>query len=94
MNINGLINVFVEPHEQCFHLRGPYGYIQMVPEHHVNGPDTYHVDCCYKTNNDSIQIQHADGFRVSTACCLSACVLFGEQAVDGSMIEAINRRLN
>lgn len=94
MTVNGLISEFIKPHEDSFKLRGPYGYITIIPEHHRNAPDTYHVDCCYKTLGDLKQEQHADGFRLSTACCLSACVMFGEQEVNGMMIEAINTQLN
>ncbi|NRB38477.1 MAG: hypothetical protein HRU20_08405 [Pseudomonadales bacterium] len=94
MTVNGLIKVFIKPHDDSFHLSGPYGYINMVPEHHRNGPDTYHVDCCYKTMGNQLQEQHADGFRLSTACCLTACVMFGEQEVNDSMIATINTKLN
>ena len=94
MNVNGLIDVFIEPHKETFELDGPYGHIQLVPEHHVNAPDTYHIDCSYQTLGHHDSEQHADGFRISTACCLTACVMFGEKAVNSSMIEAINTELN
>ena len=95
MTVNGLINEFIKPHEHSFMLTGPYGSITMTPEGHGNMPNTYHVDCCYKRLGDTNKKeQHADGFRLSTACCLSACIMFGEQKVDGKMIDAINTKLN
>ena len=94
MTVSGLIKVFTKAHEHSLRLKGPYGYISMIPEHHRSGPDTYHVDCCYKTLGNHFQVEHADGFRLSTACCLSACVIFGEQRVNGAMIDQINTQLN
>ena len=94
MTVDGLINVFSRAQEHALQLKGPYGYINMIPEQHKNSPDTYHVDCFYKTSDQHMQVQHADGFRLSTACCLSACVMFGEKQVNGAMIDLINTQLN
>ena len=94
MNVNGLIHWFEQPHDEAFKLNGSYGLIQCVPEHHDNGPDTYHIDCCFKGSTKEELEQHADGLRCSTACCLSACIIFGEKAVtENSMIDAINHKL-
>ena len=34
MTVNELIKEFIKPHTHSFKLKGPYGYITMIPEHH------------------------------------------------------------
>lgn len=95
MNLSDLIHFFSRQASQKFSLRGNFGTIHIVPESHDRS-STYQINCNYKSLTRygwHYKAQQAEGFRLSTACCLAACVMFGEERVTLGMIQKINKEL-
>ncbi|WP_419833570.1 hypothetical protein [Endozoicomonas atrinae] len=96
MNLSDLIQFFSHQNRQPFSLRGNFGTIHITPEPHDEN-STYQIDCNYKSLTRygwHYKNQQAGGFRLSTACCLAACIMFGEDRVTQGMIQKINKALS
>lgn len=94
MKVDNLIELFLQPHENCFHIKGPYGYMQICPDDAPSMKNLYLIDCCYMRHGKKCQIKETGNFRLSTACCISVCIMYGESALNDQMIEKINARLD
>lgn len=86
-----LIQLFSQPPDGGMSLYGAYGSIHISPE---PGAKTYTVECAYRVPGRPCVTKTQGGFRLSTACCLCACIIFGESAVNGELIETINTCLD
>ncbi|WP_419534725.1 hypothetical protein [Endozoicomonas sp.] len=96
MNLSDLIQFFSRQDRQTFSLQGNFGIIHVTPESHDKS-STYLINCNYKSLTRygwHYKTQQAGGFRLSTACCLAACVMFGEEQVTQGMIHKINKDLS
>ncbi len=95
MNLSDLIQFFSHQNKQPFSLQGNFGNIHITPDSQSDS-NTYRIDCNYKSLTRygwHYRNQQAEGFRLSTACCLAACVMFGEEQVTQGMIQKINKEL-
>ncbi|MFK0570060.1 hypothetical protein [Endozoicomonas sp.] len=95
MNLIDLIQFFSHQDRQSFSLQGNFGTIHLTLESH-DDTSTYQINCNYKSltrHGWHYKTRQAGGFRLSTACCLAACVMFGEEQVTQGMIQKINKEL-
>lgn len=97
MNLRDLIQFFSCQDKQEFSLRGDFGIIHVIPDPSNESKKTYRINCSYKSltrHGWHQRSQQAEGFRLSTACCLAACVMFGEERVTQGVIKKINKALS
>ena len=90
MKLLSLINYLKQQADQSIYIHGRYGFIYASPQPIINHQSTYCVHSTYHQPGRNLQINHQDGFRLSTICCLSVGVLFGEEALNNKVIAIIN----
>ncbi len=90
MNLAQLISYLKDQSSHSFCLYGPYGFVHATPNTKESERPTYTLDVSYLRNDCPAQTYHKDGFRLSTICCICACILYGESALDETMISRIN----
>ena len=90
MKLLSLINYVKQQANQRIYIHGRYGFIYATPQSVTHHHSTYCVHSAYNQCGRNLEISHQDGFRLSTICCLSVGVLFGEEALNNKVIAIIN----
>lgn len=94
MNLMSMMTRFVANEESGFTVRGRHGVVAAWPERSSaedGGEPTYRVDALYYESDPSLHKHlRQSGFRLSTVCCICACVCVGESGLDRHLIEQMN----
>lgn len=94
MDIMNMMTRLVVDGTSGFTVKGQHGVVAAWPEQRSAEQDlelTYRVDALYYEDDPSLSTHLCQsGFRLSTVCCICACVCLGEHALSPQLIEKVN----